>query len=66
MNIENHFYNAHAWLDAAKANLELENYDTAMAQLADAYSNVRELLTDVQQAKLDAFMAQEPAGENKT
>ena len=63
MNIENHVYNSKTCLDLGQASIESHDYDTALAMLAKAYSNVRELMDHVYELKCSASAAERPAGE---
>ena len=64
MNIENHIHNAKAWLETAQAKIEAHDYDSALAMLADSYSNVRELIEHVWELKRAAASAEVPAGQS--
>ncbi len=63
MNIENHMCNAKTCLKTSQAKIEARDYDSALAILARAYSNVRSLIDHVYQLKRSASVAARPAGE---
>lgn len=64
MNIENHMYNAKTCLDTAQTKIEAQDYESALALLADAYSNVRELLQQVFKLQALKVKVARPAGDN--
>jgi len=63
MNVENHVYNSKTCLDLGQASIESHEYDTALAMLAKAYSNVRQLMEHVWKLKRSASAAERPAGD---
>jgi len=64
MNIENHMCNAKTCLKTSQAKIEARDYDTALAMLANAYSNIRRLMEHVFVLKRSASVAAHPAGED--
>ena len=63
MNIENHMYNARNMLNVAQSKIEAQDYDSALALLCSAYSNVRNLIEQVYKTSIDAARAERPAVE---
>ena len=64
MNIENHIYNSKNCLDLGQAGIEARNYNTALAMLVKAYSNIRELIEHVWELKRSAASAEVPARDD--
>ncbi len=64
MNIENHFYNAETNLKTANEKVTAQDYDSALALLAEAYSHVRQLLELVFKLKALKDEVTEPSGKD--
>ncbi|MBA7632240.1 hypothetical protein ES703_39783 [subsurface metagenome] len=62
MNIQNHMHNATTCLKTSQAKIKARDYDTALAMLAKAYSNVRRLIEHVYELKHSAAAAARPGG----
>lgn len=63
MNFENHMYNTKTHLAMAQSKIESHDYDTALAALTEAYSNVRMMIELVWACKVEAARAERPAVE---
>ena len=55
--------NAKTCLKTAQAKIEAREFDTALAMLAQAYSNVRRLIENVYKLERSDSVAARPAGE---
>lgn len=64
MNIETHLTNAGAYLELANLKIDNLDYDSTLAALAKADSNIRKAMDQVLKMKREASAAQRPAGEN--
>ena len=62
MNIENHIYNSKTCLDHANDKVAKQDFDTALAMLVQAYSNIRELMDHVLALKALKDEVARPAG----
>lgn len=51
MNIENHFNNVKAYLEMANEKVSAQDYDSALASLAKACTDIRELIDHVYSLK---------------
>lgn len=64
MNIENHMHNAKTCLETAQAKIEAQDYESALALLAEAYSHNRELLEQVWKLQALKVEVECPASED--
>jgi len=64
MNIENHFTNAQAYLEMASLKFDNLDYDSTLAALSKAYSNIRKAMDQVLEMKHEAKQAASPAGDD--
>jgi len=64
MNTEQLFYNSKKALDLANEKLSAEDFDTTLALLSSAYSDVRALLEAVWCRKRSKKLDEQPPGEN--
>lgn len=64
MNIENHIHNSKTCLDCARDKIVEQDYDTALAMLSFAYSNVRILIGHVFELKRSSVSSERPAGKS--
>ena len=64
MNIENSFNNAIDSLKLARARLDADDFDTALAGLTLAYSVIRKLMERVWELKRAEVLELDPAGEH--
>lgn len=47
MNVENHIYNSKICLDFANYKVSKRDFNTALAMLVEAYSNIRKIMDHV-------------------
>lgn len=66
MNIEQHLHTAKNRLDLVRGCVEQRKYDTALAMLANAWTNIRELIDHIYTLKHEKELAEHPAGEDVT
>lgn len=51
MNIENHFKNTEAHLEMAKEKVRAQDYDSALAALSAAWTDIRRLIVTIYEEK---------------
>jgi len=66
MNIEQHIHTAKNRLDLVRGCVEQRKYDTALAMLTNAFTNIRELIDHIFTLKREEEVAEHPAGEDGT
>lgn len=66
MNIEQHIHTAKNRLDLVQGCVEQGKYDTALAMLTNAYTNIRELIDHIFTLKSEHDVAARSAGEDGT